>query len=85
MGVGKPDPAPYHAALAALGVSADEAIAFEDSPFGIASSVAAGVPTVGIASTHDPKKLKTLGVELVARDFTDRKLEAFIEGLEDCL
>jgi HAD superfamily hydrolase (TIGR01509 family) len=76
---GKPDPAPYEAALEALGVSADEAVAFEDSPSGIASSVAAGLPTVGIASTHDPEELEKLGVDLVVRDFADPKLLAFIE------
>jgi HAD superfamily hydrolase (TIGR01509 family) len=76
---GKPDPAPYHAALEALDVSANEAVAFEDSPSGIASSVAVGIPTVGIASTQDPEKLESLGVELVVHDFTDPKLEAFIE------
>jgi HAD superfamily hydrolase (TIGR01509 family) len=79
VGAGKPDPAPYHAALEALGVSADEAAAFEDSPTGIASSVDAGIPTVGIASTHDPEKLEGLGVDLVVRDFTDPKLMALIE------
>jgi HAD superfamily hydrolase (TIGR01509 family) len=76
---GKPDPAPYEAALEALGISADEALAFEDSPSGIASSVAAGVPTVGIASTHDPDALESLGVDLVVDDFTDPKLVALIE------
>jgi HAD superfamily hydrolase (TIGR01509 family) len=80
VGVGKPDPAPYNAALEALGVRADEAVAFEDSPSGIASSVAAGIPTVGIASTQDPEELEELGVELVAQDFDDPKLEAFIDG-----
>jgi HAD superfamily hydrolase (TIGR01509 family) len=79
VGVGKPDPAPYLAALEALGISADEAVAFEDSPSGIASSTAAGIPTVGIASTHDPAKLENLGVELVVRGFADPRLEAFIE------
>ena len=49
VGVGKPDPAPYQAALDALGVAAGEALAFEDSPSGIAASVAAGIPTVGVA------------------------------------
>jgi HAD superfamily hydrolase (TIGR01509 family) len=77
---GKPDPAPYVAALEALGISAGEAVAFEDSPTGIASSVAAGIPTVGIASTHDPERLEELGVDLVVRDFAEPKLEAFIEG-----
>ena len=80
VGVGKPDPAPYNAALEALGVRADEAVAFEDSPSGIASSVAAGIPTVGIASTHDPEDLEELGVNLVAQNFDDPKLEAFIDG-----
>jgi HAD superfamily hydrolase (TIGR01509 family) len=79
VGVGKPDPAPYRAALEALGVSGDEAVAFEDSPSGIASSVAAGIPTVGIASTQDPEKLEGLGMELVVRDFTDPKHLALIE------
>ncbi len=76
---GKPDPAPYEAALEASGVSAGEAVAFEDSHSGIASSVAAGVPTVGIASVHEPEELEGLGVELVARDFADPRLVALIE------
>ena len=79
VGIGKPDPAPYQAALEALGISADEAVAFEDSPSGIASSVNAGILTVGIASTQDPEKLEGLGVELVVHDFTDPKLMALIE------
>ncbi len=80
VGVGKPDPAPYNAALKALGVSADEAVAFEDSPSGIASSVTAGIPTVGIVSTQEPEELEGPGVELIVRDFTDRKLIALVEG-----
>ncbi len=80
VGSGKPDPAPYNAALEALGVSAEEAVAFEDSASGIDSSVAAGIATVGIASTQDPEELEGLGVDLVVRDFADPKLEAFIEG-----
>jgi HAD superfamily hydrolase (TIGR01509 family) len=79
VGAGKPDPAPYEAALEALGVSADEALAFEDSPSGIASSVAAGIPTIGIASTQEPEELEDLGVKLVVRDFSDPKLSALIE------
>ena len=80
VGVGKPDPAPYQAALDALDIMAGEALAFEDSPSGIASSVAAGIPTVGVASTHDPGKLKGLGVDLVVYDFTDPELEAFVRS-----
>jgi HAD superfamily hydrolase (TIGR01509 family) len=80
VGSGKPDPAPYNAALQALDVSAKEAVAFEDSASGIASSVAAGIPTVGIASTQEPEELEDLGVNLVVQDFADPKLEAFLES-----
>ena len=78
VGAVKPDPAPYEAALERIGVSADEALAFEDSVSGIASSVAAGIPTVGISSTQDPEKLRRAGAFIVARDFTDPELTALI-------
>lgn len=79
VGAGKPDPAPYEAALEAFDISPEEALAFEDSPSGIASSVAAGIPTIGIASTQEPEDLEEHGVELVVHDFTDPKLTALIE------
>ncbi|GAB7192284.1 hypothetical protein NUM3379_29930 [Kineococcus sp. NUM-3379] len=44
---GKPDPAVYRHALAALGVEAEESLAVEDSVAGVTSAVAAGVPVVG--------------------------------------
>ena len=80
VGAGKPDPAPYRAALERLGVAAEEAVAFEDSASGITSALGAGIPTVGIASTQKVEKLGALGVELVVRDFTDPRLAAFLEG-----
>jgi HAD superfamily hydrolase (TIGR01509 family) len=79
-GAVKPDPAPYTAALQKTGVDAGEALAFEDSVSGIASSVAAGVPTVGIASTQDPERLLEAGAFMVAEDFTDPELRALIRG-----
>ena len=53
--VGKPDPAVYRAALDALGLTAAEAVAFEDSMNGIAAAKAAGLFCVTIpnAMTHD--------------------------------
>ena len=42
-------------------------------------SVAAGIPTVAIASTQEPKELEEHGVELVVRNFSDPKLSALIE------
>ncbi len=75
----KPDPAPYRAALDRLGLSPEEAVAFEDSTSGISSAVGAGVPTVGIASTQDPETLRRAGVFMVAKDFTDPELHEFLE------
>jgi HAD superfamily hydrolase (TIGR01509 family) len=74
----KPDPAPYRAALDRLGVSPEEALAFEDSTSGISSSVGAGIPTVGIASTQNPQRLQEAGAFMVAEDFTDPQLRDFI-------
>ena len=75
----KPDPAPYRAALEKVGVPAERALAFEDSVSGISSSVAAGIPTVGIASSQDPKRLLKAGAFTTADDFTDLQLLALIE------
>lgn len=74
VGAGKPDPAPYRAAVERLEIAPEDALAFEDSPSGIASAVGAGVPTVGIASTQRPEMLCEAGAFMVARDFTDRNL-----------
>jgi HAD superfamily hydrolase (TIGR01509 family) len=75
----KPDPAPYTAALRKTAVLAEEALAFEDSVSGISSSVAAGIPTVGIASSQDPEKLLGAGAFMTAEDFTDPQLMALID------
>jgi HAD superfamily hydrolase (TIGR01509 family) len=72
---GKPDPLPYQVALERLGVDASSAIAFEDSPSGIRSAVAAGIQTVGISSTQAPKTLYDLGATLVVSDFADPRLD----------
>jgi HAD superfamily hydrolase (TIGR01509 family) len=74
----KPDPAPYKAALRKTGVTAEEALAFEDSVSGIASSVAADVPTVGITSSQDPQRLLDAGAFMTAEDFTDPQIRALI-------
>ena len=43
---GKPDPEGYRLALARLGARAEDAVAFEDAPAGIAAATAAGIQTV---------------------------------------
>ena len=75
----KPDPAPYRTALKKTAVPAEEALAFEDSVSGISSSVAAGIPTVGIASSQDPDRLLGAGAFTTAEDFTDPQLLALID------
>lgn len=81
MTAAKPDPASYKLCLNKLGVSAKEAIVFEDSPSGIKAAVGAEIYTVGVASTHEPKALKALGATEVIVDFSDGKLWEIIEGL----
>jgi HAD superfamily hydrolase (TIGR01509 family) len=75
----KPDPAPYKVALEKTGIPAERALAFEDSVSGISSSVAAGIPTVGVASSQDPNRLLGAGAFMTAEDFTDPQLRALIE------
>lgn len=72
----KPDPLPYQVALTNLGISPDAAVVFEDSPSGICAAVAAQIPTIGVASSHPPARLKDCGARWVIADFTDPQLEA---------
>ncbi len=71
---GKPDPAPYLLGLEKVGVEARYTIAFEDSPTGIQSAVAAGIYTIGVASTHDRELLKSFGANMVIKDFNSPEL-----------
>ena len=75
----KPDPAPYRAALEKTGVPPEEALAFEDSVSGISSSVAAGIPTVGITSSQAPGRLLRAGAFMTAENFTDQQLRSLID------
>ena len=79
VGAGKPAPDPYLAALEELKLLPDQTIAFEDSASGIASATEAGIPTVGIASTHNPAKLREAGAFMVSEDFTDPKCLALLD------
>lgn len=54
----KPHPAPYLLAAKILGVAPEECIAIDDSPSGLASATAAGMFTLGIASSFENDKLK---------------------------
>ncbi|MEH2177864.1 HAD family hydrolase [Nostoc sp.] len=78
---GKPDPVPYQVALNKLEITAEEAIALEDSPSGIRSAVGAEIRTIGIASTHDPQILQLVGAFMAIPDFTDLQLWTFLNSL----
>src|SRR5450759_2981076 len=56
---GKPHPEPYLHAARVLGVDLATCIAIEDSPPGVASAVAAGIPTIAIP--HHVKVPETVG------------------------
>ncbi|KYF75802.1 hydrolase [Sorangium cellulosum] len=78
----KPDPAPYRLALERLQIDPGSALAFEDSPSGIQASVAAGIPTIGIASSHDAETLCAMGAMTAIRDFTADPLWLYLRSLE---
>ena len=79
---GKPAPDPYLEALRRLDVPAEKAIAFEDSPSGIAAAVAAGIYTVGIMSSLTADALREAGADIAITDYTDPKLPAILARLE---
>lgn len=77
---GKPDPLPYLEGLRFFGVTADEAVAFEDSASGLTSAVGAGIATVGITSSLKPAELLGLGASLTIGRYDDPALETLIAG-----
>lgn len=72
----KPHPEPYLRGLAALGVSAADAIAFEDSPSGMAAAVAAGLPTFGLLTSQTREALDAAGAVACCADFRDAAIWA---------
>ncbi|MEN3930700.1 HAD-IA family hydrolase [Microvirga sp. W0021] len=76
---GKPDPAPYKAALEAFAINADEAIVFEDSKTGIISAKGAGIFTYGLMTTHTETELVDAGADIAIRDYRDQHLWVSLE------
>jgi sugar-phosphatase len=75
---GKPDPAPYLAAAARLGIDPKDCLVVEDAPAGIAAGRAAGCVTLAVATTMP---LEELDADLVARSLEDVRVEPTPEGL----
>lgn len=54
---GKPDPQPYHAGAAALGVDPGDCLVIEDAPAGIEAGKAAGMTVLALATTFEASAL----------------------------
>lgn len=74
----KPHPLPYLRGLEALGGTADRSVAFEDSPSGALSAVAAGLAVVGLLTSVEAEILLGVGASLAVRDFADPAVMAFV-------
>ena len=72
---GKPFPDPYATAIDRLGSRPDLAVAFEDSPSGLASARGAGAFVVGLRSTLDDAALRDAGAHVSIQDYTDPVLD----------
>ncbi|WP_409185539.1 HAD family hydrolase [Amycolatopsis sp. VS8301801F10] len=74
----KPDPDTYLAALRTLGVPAEEALAFEDSPHGVSAAKAAGIPTIAIPNPITAP-LDFAKADLVLPSFTTTTLTKLLQ------
>ena len=72
----KPHPEPYLEGLRRLGVAAENAVAFEDSPTGLQAAVAAGLATFGVMTSQEATLLRRAGAAETISDFNDPKLWA---------
>jgi beta-phosphoglucomutase family hydrolase len=76
----KPHPEIYLRVAEMLGVPPAECVVFEDSYTGVEAGVAAGMPVVGLTTTHHDLP----GVALLIPDFRDLTLESWLsaQGVE---
>jgi HAD superfamily hydrolase (TIGR01509 family) len=74
----KPDPQLFEAALRALGVGADEALVFEDSPNGVKAGRAAGIRVVAVPNPVTAL-LEIEGAEILLDSLADLTLEELLE------
>lgn len=66
----KPDPLPYLTAMARLDATPERAVAFEDSPSGLASAAAAGAFVFGMRGPLPDGRLRDAGAAEIIDDFT---------------
>ncbi|MBY6114376.1 HAD family phosphatase [Mameliella alba] len=78
---GKPDPEPYLAAMRALDVAPEQAVAFEDSASGLRAAAGSGAYTVGVRSGLSDTDLRAHGARDTIADFNDPALETILARL----
>lgn len=71
---GKPDPLPYLTALERLGVPAEQAIAFEDSPSGMKAAKGAGLFSFGVLTGLSAEEMQAVGADRTIANFRDATL-----------
>jgi len=76
---GKPDPLPYLTALERLGLRAEEAIAFEDSPSGMRAAKAAGLFSFGVLTGLTADEMRDVGADGAIMTFRDPALWEILE------
>ncbi|MDE2801572.1 MAG: HAD-IA family hydrolase [Chloroflexota bacterium] len=81
VGVGKPDPAVYLAAMRALGVAPNQTIAFEDSPRGVQAARTAGIFTVAIPNDVT-RRMGDAGADLTLNSMADMTLAEIVRVTE---
>ena len=71
---GKPDPEPFLAGAALLGVAPPECVVFEDSPSGVVAGRAAGCTVVATTFSHSAEALEA--ANYLVRDLTEIRIES---------
>lgn len=76
---GKPDPLPYLTALERLGIAAEDAVAFEDSPSGMKAAKAAGLYSFGVLTGLTAEEMRAVGADQTIETFRDPALWELLE------
>jgi beta-phosphoglucomutase len=72
---GKPAPDIFLAALAKLGLKAENVVAFEDTHSGIRAAREAGLKVIGVATTQDHIQLKEWGAHITIDNYKEVSLD----------
>lgn len=74
---GKPDPEPYRAGAALLGLAPEDCLVFEDSPSGVGAGRAAGCTVIATTFSHPADDLR--GAHYLVSDLTEMNAGALSE------